>query len=85
MVTQETGEHLDRIARDNQVSMSEVARTYIDAGIELGKAALDGDITLDAALELVAYASAKATGDSSTLVMDEDEYRGVAPYEQAPR
>ena len=34
MVTDEVGRHLDETARTNELSMSEVARTYIDAGIE---------------------------------------------------
>lgn len=36
MVTPETKEHLRRVAADEETSISEVGRTYLDAGIALG-------------------------------------------------
>ena len=39
MVTPDVYAHLKHVAETHQVSMSEAARTYIDAGVEAGQAA----------------------------------------------
>ena len=39
MVTDEVGDLIDKMATKHRVSKSEVARTLIDAGIEVGQAA----------------------------------------------
>jgi hypothetical protein len=48
MVTDEVGDYIDNTAAKHQVSKSEVARTLIDAGIEIGQAAA-ADAHLEAA------------------------------------
>jgi hypothetical protein len=48
MVTDEVGDLIDKMATKHRVSKSEVARTLIDAGIEVGQAAAAG-AELDAA------------------------------------
>lgn len=40
MVTEKVGEYVDATAAKHRVSKSEVARTLIDAGIEVGQAAV---------------------------------------------
>lgn len=68
MVTTDAGDHLDAAALNNRVSMSEVARTYIDAGIEVGKAAADAGLSLDELIDAAKYAAAARTGKTTTVV-----------------
>jgi hypothetical protein len=61
MVETETGELIDRAAINNRVSMSEVSRTYLAAGIAFGRIAAEHGLEPDRLLELATLAAIRET------------------------